>query len=104
MTHDPGQPGPDPLVAVLYAAHRAGSGVPDVESRWPQLADAVRRRWSSFALRHPAPAPATRPARIEDLARALLTRCAARPGVRPKMELSECRALARRLARVLEFS
>lgn len=91
----------DPLLTALDAAHDAGSRIPDVEQRWPDLARAVRRRWSSFAHRHPFPAPDTLPARIEDLARGLLVRCAARPGARSIIDISECRELARRLAGVL---
>lgn len=92
---------PDPLVALLHAAHVEGSGIPDSEPRRLELARAVRRRWNSFTLRHPAPAPDTRSARIEDLARGLLARCALRGGSRPGIEISECRELARRLAGVL---
>ncbi|MBR7837196.1 hypothetical protein KDL01_28220 [Actinospica durhamensis] len=92
---------PDPLVSALHAAHRAGSRLPDVELRRAELARAVRRRWNSFTHRHPAPAPDTLAARVEDLARGLLTRFAAHAGARPGVEISECRDLARRLAAVL---
>lgn len=91
----------DPLVALLLAAHVEGSGIPDSGPRRLELARAVRRRWNSFTHRHPAPAPDTPSARIEDLARGLLARCALRSGSRPGIEISECRELARRLAGVL---
>jgi len=93
---------PDPLVALLRAAHTAGSRILDCDPRRVELAGAVRRRWNSFTHRHPAPAPDTPSARIEDLARGLLARCAPRSGSRPsRIEISECRELARRLAGVL---
>jgi hypothetical protein len=91
----------DPLVALLHAAHVEGGFVPDTEPRRSELAQAVRRRWNSFAHRHPAPAPDTLSARIEDLARGLLARGARRTGSLPRIEISECRDLARRLAGVL---
>lgn len=91
----------DPLIALLHAARLEGSRIPDAEPRLLQLAGSVRRRWNSFAHRHPAPAPDTLSARIEDLARGLLARNAPRAGARPKIDISECRELARRLAGVL---
>ncbi len=99
MTHDLGQA--DPLLAILHAAHRAGSRIPEIDLRRPELARAARRRWNSFTHRHPAPAPDTLAARVEDLARGLLARCCARAGSRPVIDISECRELARRLAGVL---
>ncbi len=90
----------DPLIPVLAAAQRAGNPVPGVDPQhWPEIVRSVRRRWNSFAHRHPAPAADTRGARVEDLARGLLTRCAA--GGRSLIEISDCRALAGRLAPLL---
>lgn len=90
----------DPLIPVLAAAQRAGNPVPGGDPQhWPQIVRCARRRWDSFAHRHPAPAPDTRGARVEDLARGLLARCAA--GGRSLVEISDCRALAARLAQVL---
>jgi hypothetical protein len=99
MPQDPGKL--DPLVAILHSAHCAGSRIPELELRRPELARAARRRWNSFAHRHPAPAPDTLSARVEDLARGLLARCVAVAGVRPVIEIGECRDLARNLAGVL---
>lgn len=92
---------PDPLVALLHKVHAEGSRIPGSEPLRLELARAVRRRWDSFRHRHPVPAPDTRSARIEDLARGLLARCARRTGALPWIEISECRDLARRLADVL---
>jgi hypothetical protein len=89
----------DPLIPVLNAARRAGNpAIGGDPQYWPGLVRMVRRRWSSFKHRHPAPAPDTRGARVEDLARGLLARRARR---RATVELSDCRELARRFARVL---
>lgn len=92
---------PDPLVALLHKAHVEGSCIPGSEPLRLELARAVRRRWNSFRHRHPDPAPDTLSARVEDLARGLLARCAQRTGAIPRIEISECRELARRLAGVL---
>jgi hypothetical protein len=90
----------DPLIPVLDAAQREGNPVPGADpQRWPQIVAAARRRWNSFGHRHPAPAADTRGARVEDLARGLLARCAT--GGRTMIEISDCRALAKSLARVL---
>ena len=90
----------DPLMPVLAAAQCAGNPVPGVDPQyWPQIIRSVRRRWGSFHHRHPAPAPDTRAARVEDLARGLLVRCTAIG--RGLIEISDCRALAVRLAQEL---
>lgn len=90
----------DPLIRVLAAARREGNPVAGRDpQQWPQIVRCARRRWDSFAHRHPAPAPDTRGARVEDLARGLLARCAA--GGRSLIEISDCRALAGRFAPVL---
>jgi len=91
----------DPLMPLLAAAQGAGNPVPGGDPQhWPQIIRSVRRRWASFHHRHPAPAPDTRAARIEDLARGLLVRCTAIG--RGLIEISDCRALAERLAGVLD--
>lgn len=93
----------DPLIPVLAAAHCAGNPVPGGDPQhWPQIVRSVRRRWASFRHRHPAPEPDTRSARVEDLARGLLVRCSARG--KGLIEISDCRALADRLAQQLEPS
>lgn len=92
----------DPLITALHAARSAGNPVVDGDSqRWPGMILSVRRRWGSYAHRHPAPSPDTLAARVEDLARGLLARCAGRPGERTLIEITDCRQLARRLALVL---
>ena len=92
----------DPLIAALREAKRAGNPVPgDDPQRWQELLRAARRRWNSFAHRHPLPARDTLSVRVEDLARGLLARCSARPRTGSPVELSDCRALAKRLASVL---
>ncbi|WP_034262246.1 hypothetical protein [Actinospica robiniae] len=91
----------DPLMPVLADAQYLGNPVLGADPQhWPEIIRCVRRRWGSFQHRHPAPAPDTRAARVEDLARGLLVRCTAIG--RGLIEISDCRALARRLALVLE--
>ncbi|WP_034260641.1 hypothetical protein [Actinospica robiniae] len=92
---------PDPLVALLHKAYGEGSRIPGSEPLRLELARAARRRWNSFRHRHPDPAPDTLSARVEDLARGLLARCARHTGAIPGIEISECRELARRIAGVL---
>lgn len=97
MTHHRGHG--DPLISVLSAARRAGRPVPEGDPQhWQEIVRLARRRWSSFTRRHPAPAPDTRGARVEDLARGLLARWGAGMAT---VEISDCRMLARQLARVL---
>ncbi len=92
----------DQLIAALCAAQRAGNPVPGGDPQtWGRIIRVASNRWNSFTRRHPVPAADTLSARVEDLARGLLTRCAPRPGTGAAIELTDCRDLARRLARVL---
>jgi hypothetical protein len=92
----------DQLIAALCAAQREGNPVPGGDPQtWGRIIRVAAKRWNSFTRRHPSPAADTLPARVEDLARGLLVRCASRPGTGAPIELTDCRDLARRLARVL---
>lgn len=90
------------LIAALCAAQFAGNPVPGGDpQRWQRIIRVTRRRWSSFARRHPAPAPDTLTARAEDLARALLNRFGSDPDTGKPIDITACRDLARRLAGIL---
>lgn len=92
----------DQLIAALRAAQRKGNPDPGSDPQtWGRIIRMASRRWNSFTRRHPGPAADTLPARVEDLARGLLVRCAPRPGTGAAIELTDCRDLARRLARGL---
>jgi hypothetical protein len=92
----------DELIAALCTAQYEGNPVPGTDPQsWGRIIRVASKRWDSFTRRHPVPAADTLPARVEDLARGLLVRCAPRTGGHRPIELTDCRDLAWRLARVL---
>lgn len=92
----------DGLLAALSAAQREGNPVPGTDPQtWGRIIRVASKQWETFARRHPSPAADALPARVEDLARALLVRCTPRSGARSPIELTDCRNLAWRLAQVL---
>lgn len=91
----------DQLIAALCAAHREGSPVPGTDPQtWGRIIRVASKRWNSLARRPQAPAADTLPARVEDLAGGLLVHRAPRPGTVAPIDLTDCRELAWRLARV----
>lgn len=99
MTHDSAQAGL--LIAALGAAQREGNPVPGSDPRhWSRIIRVASKRWSTFARRHPSAAADTFSARVEDLARGLLERCAPPRNSGTTIDITDCRSLARSLAAI----
>ncbi|MBS2965915.1 hypothetical protein KGA66_22915 [Actinocrinis puniceicyclus] len=100
MTHDTAQAGL--LIAALGAAQREGNPIPGSDpQQWSRIIRVASKRWSTFERRHPAAAD-TFCARVEDLARGLLDRCAPQRNSGATIDITDCRGLARSLATILQ--
>lgn len=103
MGHDSAQAGL--LIAALGAAQREGNPVPGSDpQQWSRIIRVASRRWGTFERRHPATAADTFAARVEDLARGLLERCAPPRNSGSTIDITDCRRLARSLATVFQSS
>lgn len=95
----------DRLLAALADAQRSGNPIPGGDpERWRRIIRIAMHRWRSFPLRHPGPVADTLAARSEDLALGLLDRVGRAQGMPDRPDIAACRALAVRLAAILEQS